>query len=283
MPDFRLPPRLELPTTPGLPAVLPAAPAPEAVRGAVWWQRPFQRTEKHPFVILGLGVALLVSLSAPVVYIQSRVPGLWSALSASALWPVPPPTPPPGAPTNVYPKAAGTRAFVCALLPWARYAQALQLTPYPQTPGPHPYSDQPQYLDSHPLPHPWYVSVILAQWLVEQGAVTPTWVGYNFGNSSGTPGFPAVGGGSAYGAPATFAYGSSALDGVEIYEINTRYHFYPAVAQAYLAGPVAQALALGQSPWDFAHYDCCGMDGSSLVQRIRSDRLTRYDNPQAGC
>jgi hypothetical protein len=286
MPEPLLPPRLTLPVTLAPPAI--AAPPPPEVppQKAPWWRDKALR--RHPVVLGAMGVVLLATLVPSAVWASHTLPGPWQAWVGIGTFPVPPPTAtlaaggPPGA--DLMPHAAGAHAFICVALPWARYAQTLQLMPYTATPGPHPYIGQDWYLNSQPFGYPWYVSVILGQWLVEQGTVTPTFVGYNWGNSSGTPGFPAVGGTGIVGSPDTFAYGATALDGVEIYEINTRYHFYPSVWHAYPAGPIAQAKALGASPWDYGHYEPGGTyPGYLIVDRIQRLDLTRFDDPHAAC
>ncbi len=162
------------------------------------------------------------------------------------------------------PLAAGEHDFVCALLPFARKAQAdMQLGP-------------------HAIQHPWYISVILAQWGVEQGWRTPGYTGYNFGNVSAYPGFPSIGGTGQPGSPGAFAYGQTAEQGVDEYVTFTQMALYQSVAAAYPAGALSQAQALGQSPWDAGHYDN-GYPGKKLVDAITTYQLTRFDAPNAAC
>lgn len=163
------------------------------------------------------------------------------------------------------PRVSGEQAFVCALLPFARTAQANMLT------------------GAHPVAHPWAVSLILAQWGVEQGWITPTYTGYNFGNVSAYPGFPSVGGTGAPGSPGAFSYGQTAEQGVDEYVTFAQMNYYAGVAAAYAGGPDAQATAMGQSPWDAAHYDSGGGPGSKLMSVLHTFNLAQYDNPSATC
>jgi hypothetical protein len=155
-------------------------------------------------------------------------------------------------------------SFVCTSLPFARLAQDKQM--------------------ANGQSHPWYVSLILAQWGVEQGWHMPTYTGYNFGNVSAIGGFPAVGGINVPGSPGAFAYAYTPAQGVSEYVIFTgNGKYYGAVTANYPNGPRAQALALGQSPWDADHYASNGQYGGKLINAMNSYNLYRYDNPNAGC
>jgi hypothetical protein len=175
-------------------------------------------------------------------------------------------------------RATGVHDFICAALPWAQLAQRFEQSENNAVPGPHDIPFQ------HALPHPWYVSVLLAQWLVEQGNQIPAGLdGYNWGNSSGIPGFDEVPGTGVPGSPNYFAFAHNPLQGIEIHTIFTKMHFYTSVWQAYPYGPIAQARALGRSPWDAAHYDPGPYPGYSLVARIEQYHLEQYDRPYAIC
>ena len=174
------------------------------------------------------------------------------------------------------PVVAGETAFVCAALPWARLAQQYEQSgPMPGEPNPYPALQ--------PLPHPWYVSVLLAQWGIEQGWTLPGYTGYNWGNSSAIPGFPTVPGTGQVGSPGQFAYAPNAQVGIEIHSTFTKMGFYTGVWQAYPQGPLAQATALGQSPWDAAHYTADGVPGDALTRAITTYQLQRFDQPGATC
>jgi surface antigen len=165
------------------------------------------------------------------------------------------------------PQASGEAAFVCAALPFAQLA-ASDITAGPQA-----------------QPHPWYVSVILAQWGVEQGWQMPSMLdGYNVGNVSAIPGQPSVGGTGQPGSPASFAYASTPQQGVADYVLFVQNGLYTSVAAAYPGGPQAQAVALGESPWDAGHYAISGGGpGASLIAAITTYHLTQYDQPGATC
>lgn len=167
--------------------------------------------------------------------------------------------------TPAHPVASGEHAFVCVALYFARMAQQrMQMGPRAQ-------------------PHPWYLSVILAQWGIEQGWTIPGYTGYNWGNSSALDGYPSVPGTNQPGSPSRFAYATTAEMGVEIYVAFIQNGLYNAVAAAWPQGPVAQALALGASPWDAGHYTGNGHPGSSLLGMISYYHLTRLDKPGATC
>jgi hypothetical protein len=174
------------------------------------------------------------------------------------------------------PTAHDVRSFLCAALPFARLAQQEETSrPGPGMPDPYPWEQ--------PLVHPWYVSVLLAQWGLEQGWRLPGYTGYNWGNSSALPGFPTISGTGQVGSPTQFAYAYSAEQGVEIHTIFVKMGNYTHVAAAWSQGAIAQATALGQSPWDYAHYTADGTPGDALVHLITQYNLTRYDSPNATC
>lgn len=168
-------------------------------------------------------------------------------------------------PTPSRPVVAGEQEFVCVALPFARLAQH-QIT-----------------RGTRAQPNPWYVSVILAQWGIEQGWQMPGYTGYNFGNVSGIAGQPFVPGVHVVGSPADFAYAPSAEDGVYDYVTFIQNGLYNTVAATYAQGPEAQALALGRSPWDAAHYTAYGQPGSTLLSVMRVYNLKRFDDPNASC
>jgi LysM domain len=63
----------------------------------------------------------------------------------------------------------------------------------------------------------WPLSMILAQWGLEQGWETPRFTGYNWGNCGAVPNEPMVPGTSAPGSPLAFAYAPAPEDGLRIY------------------------------------------------------------------
>jgi hypothetical protein len=207
-----------------------------------------------------MGVVLVLALAfVPVVHGAGGKFSQWFALASSAEFPTPTPVLYPD-----HPVASGVGDFICVALPFARLVQKEQA--------------------QDGLPHPWYVSVILAQWGFEQGWNIPGYTGYNWGNSSAIPGFPSIGGTNQPGSPGAFAYAYSPLQGVAIYETFTKMNFYVGVWQAYPNGPVAQAEALGQSPWDAGHYqEGGGQPGQSLLNAMNDFNLYRFDNPNASC
>lgn len=168
-------------------------------------------------------------------------------------------------PTPSRPVIDGERGFVCVALPFARLAQQ-QIT-----------------RGARPQPHPWYVSVILAQWGIEQGWRMPGYTGYNFGNVSGIAGQPFMPGIHVIGSPSDFAYAPSAEVGVYDYVTFIQNGLYNNVAANYAQGPEAQALALGRSPWDAAHYTASGQPGSTLLSVMHVYNLKRFDDPSVGC
>ena len=147
--------------------------------------------------------------------------------------------------------ASGVRAFVKLVLPYARAAHAAT---------------------------GWPTSLILAQWGIEQGWHVPGYTGYNFGNCGAVPGEPLVPGLKVAGSPAAFAYAPTPNDGLRIYVEVAHLGFYAAVAPAASGGVDAAARALGQSPWDAAHYTAPGGDpGSSLIAVLHAYNLYQYD------
>ncbi len=172
---------------------------------------------------------------------------------------------PPGPVGNSHPIAFGAHNFICAALPFARDAQEQMIEP------------------PHALPHPWYLSVILAQWGIEQGWAMPTYTGYNFGNVSAIAGQPYVPGTNQPGSPGAFAYAGTAEQGVADYVLFAKNGLYGDVAAAWESGPRAQAAALGASPWDANHYTSFASPGSSLLAVMQINNLTRFDDPTATC
>lgn len=167
-----------------------------------------------------------------------------------------------------HPVVQGVHAFLCVALPLARLAQQEMLA---------------KNSSGSALRYPWYVSVILAQWAIEQGWGMPTYTGYNFGNVSAIAGYPRVSGGGVPGAPGWFAYADTPTLGVFFYVIFTKLSLYREVDAVYASGPIAQAYALGQSPWDAAHYTPDGQPGDSLVNVMLDQNLQRFDQPNATC
>ncbi len=162
------------------------------------------------------------------------------------------------------PKISGDpAAFFCTLLPVAQEAQQRML------------------LGSHPQPHPWYVSMMLAQWAIEQGLTLPSATGYNLGNVSAINGLPSIPGGNAPGAPQRFAYAYTLDQGLDEYIITVENGLYDSVGAAWPQGPQAQAIALGESPWDAGHYEAAS-PGDSLLAVMTENQLTRFDATSAG-
>ena len=124
----------------------------------------------------------------------------------------------------------------------------------------------------------WPVSMILAQWALEHGWAIPGFTGYNWGNVASLPGEPTVASGGAWGAPSYFAYAPTPQDGVNFYVAVAGLSYYSAVAPAARSGGAnAAARALGDSPWDAAHYTAIGSPGSSLINIMQSYDLYKYD------
>jgi hypothetical protein len=123
----------------------------------------------------------------------------------------------------------------------------------------------------------WPLSVILAQWGLEQGWQTPRFTGYNWGNCGAVPDEPMVPGTSAPGSPDHFAYAPAPEDGLRIYLHVAHLHYYTAIAPAAKQGADAAAKALGASPWDAGHYTNRDDPGSSLLALMQDFNLYRYD------
>ncbi len=252
--------KLESHPTHPITVVTPAFRAP-GPRATPLPSRPGAKERNHRIALAGALVGFLALLLAfvPVAHGAGITASPWFSQASSALYPTPTPVLYPE-----HPIASGVGSFICTALPFARLVQ------------------QEQIADG--LPHVWYVSVILGQWGVEHGWNIPDYTGYNWGNSSAIPGFPAVGGTSTPGSPAAFAYAYTPLQGVAIYETFTKMRFYVGVWQAYPNGPVAQAEALGQSPWDAGHYDeGGGIPGQSIINAMNQFNLYRFDNPNVSC
>ena len=124
----------------------------------------------------------------------------------------------------------------------------------------------------------WPVSMILAQWGLEQGWQTPTFTGYNFGNCGGLVDEPFIPGTAVAGSPATFAYADEPEDGLRFYVHVAALPYYAQIAPAaQTGGPIAAAKALGASPWDAGHYTHSNDPGSSLVALMQQYNLQQYD------
>ncbi len=146
---------------------------------------------------------------------------------------------------------SGPRAFVALALPYAQRAH--------QQTG-------------------WPVSLILAQWGLEQGWKAPGYTGYNWGNVAALPGEPTVGGIQKPGSPVAFAYANTPADGLRYYLRVAALGYYSTVAPAAASGGAdAAARALGRSPWDAGHYTDHGDPGSALVNMLRMYSLYQYD------
>jgi len=251
------------PTNPVI--VIPAVQLQETVPMAVPPKpHPHVRARTHRLTlatVLLMGLVLMVAF-VPVAHAAGLGLPNWVPLANARAYPTPTPTPTPIYPNH--PVVSGVGAFICTALPFARLVQTRQM--------------------QQGLPHPWYVSVMLAQWGVEHGWSIPDYTGYNWGNSSAIPGFPSVGGLNVPGSPGAFAYAYTPLQGVDIYTIFTKMSFYTGVWQNYPNGPVAQAKALGQSPWDAGHYqEGGGIPGQSLLNAMNNYNLYRFDNLKVFC
>jgi hypothetical protein len=155
-----------------------------------------------------------------------------------------------GSPTSK-PTAKGQEAFIALVMPYAQRA-------HEQT--------------------GWPLSVILAQWGLEQGWNAPSYTGYNWGNVAALPGEPTVDGIHVWGSPAAFAYARTPEDGLRYYTRVAALGFYTAVAPAAKSGGAdAAARALGRSPWDAAHYTSRGDPGSALITQMQKFNLYQYD------
>jgi flagellum-specific peptidoglycan hydrolase FlgJ len=124
----------------------------------------------------------------------------------------------------------------------------------------------------------WPVSMILGQWGLETGWRVKTFTGYNWGNCGAMPGQPTVGGTSAPGSPAAFAYAYTPAQGVAEYVHVAHLGYYRAVAPAWRSGGAnAAASALGRSPWDWGHYTNRNSPGSSIIAIMQRYNLYWYD------
>ena len=124
----------------------------------------------------------------------------------------------------------------------------------------------------------WPVSMILAQWGLEQGWQTPTFTGYNFGNCGGLHDEPFIPGTTVPGSPSTFAYADDPEDGLRFYVHVAGLPYYGKIAPAARdGGPIAAAKALGASPWDAGHYTATNDPGSSLIALMQRYNLQQYD------
>ncbi|HEU0027869.1 MAG TPA: LysM peptidoglycan-binding domain-containing protein [Ktedonobacterales bacterium] len=124
----------------------------------------------------------------------------------------------------------------------------------------------------------WPVSMILAQWGLETGWRVKTFTGYNWGNCGAMPGQPMIGGTSAPGSPAAFAYAYTPAQGVTQYVHVAHLRYYTSVAPAARTGGAdAAARALGRSPWDWGHYTNRNTPGSSILAIMQRYNLYWYD------
>lgn len=231
-------------------------------------RRPGADRRIHRFVLAGFVLVLALGVIAIAPLSHNSASPLFNAwLARASNYDLPTAPPPPTATPVVFashPYASGVNNFICVALPFARLAQ--------------------QRMQARGFGHPWYVSVILAQWGFEQGWRIPGYTGYNWGNVGAIAGYPAVGGTGAWGSPNAFAYAYSAAQGVEMYVIVAGNGYYGNVTANYGNGPRAQALALGQSPWDAGHYaESGGAPGATLLAIMSDFNLFRFDNPAVGC
>ncbi|MBA3825876.1 MAG: hypothetical protein H0X24_18495 [Ktedonobacterales bacterium] len=215
--------------------------------------RPGQASRRQRWRIALIIIGVVGVLSAVVLTVRAQP---WQAARSAVSV---------GATTLSHPTANGEHDFVCAALPFARLAQT-ELATAPQAQA-----------------HPWYLSVILAQWGVEDHWTTPGFAGYNWANAPALAGYPALPGTRQPGIPGTFAYAATAESGVAIYVATIKGGAFAAVAAAYPAGPAAQATALGQSAWDANHYTDTGHPGSALLDTLHYYHLERLDQANAAC
>lgn len=218
------------------------------------------RMSKNVLIFAAIAIVLTLMSVTPIGGIAATL-APWNASGQGGIVP----TATPGPIGNTRPFVSGEHDFVCLILPFARDAQVQMLT------------------GKGALPHPWYVSVMLAQWGVEQGWNMPTYTGYNFGNVSAISGQPSVPGTSQAGSPSRFAYADTVEQGIADYVSFTKISHYTGVAAAFPDGAQAQALALGQSPWDANHYTAIGSPGSSLLNTMKTFNLEQFDNPNTTC
>lgn len=159
-------------------------------------------------------------------------------------------------------------------------------TPFPLGPTPPPVSNPAAFITTM-LPYAqqlhrdlgWPVSVTLAQMGVEHGWMFPDFDGWNLANSKVFPD-PNGDGGVCYRQAVVrgFCYAPTPQIGVAIYEHVAHLTYYSAIAQSARAGgAVAAARALGQSPWDEAHYALNGAPGGKLIAAMNTYNLFQYD------
>jgi LysM repeat protein len=183
-----------------------------------------------------------------LIYVGQRlcIPLVEGAHTASA------PKVPAASQPATYGSAKGVKAFITFVMPYAR--QAHDVTGWP-------------------------ISMILAQWGLEQAWRVPGYTGFNFGNVAALPGEPTVNGIAVPGSPAAFAFAKTPQDGLRYYIRVAHLSYYSRVAPAARSGgPDAAARALGASPWDAGHYTSISSPGSSLVRLIHAYNLYVYDN-----
>ena len=120
----------------------------------------------------------------------------------------------------------------------------------------------------------WPVSVLLAQWIQEHGyppnGGMPDWSGYNLGNVKDDLHCETTDTG--------FCHDATLEAGITDYEIVAGLSYYTSVLPAYKSGnAITCAVALGESPWDEAHYTTTDQPGSLLIGVMGTYDLTRYD------
>ncbi len=141
-------------------------------------------------------------------------------------------------------RVSGEAAFVAFALPYARTAHAAT---------------------------GWPVSVILAQWGLENGWQEPRFDGFNFGSVKYDQVCPTTTGG--------FCDDATAQDGLRDYLICAALPYYSGIAAAAKSGgATAAAVALGQSPWDAGAYTHDGHPGDDLLAIMTQFHLTQYDS-----
>lgn len=221
----------------------------------------------HRLVLAGLTLALALTVLAISPLSNLLGGGGFSAwLARAADYNIPTPTATPSPTPVIYashPVANGVGDFICVALPFARLTQQKML--------------------QRGMAHPWHTSVLLAQWGLEQGWRIPGYTGYNWGNVASLPGYPTVGGIAVWGSPSAFAYGYTPVQGVEEFVFVAGNGYYNNVTANWGNGARAQVVALGQSPWDAAHYNNGNGPGSSLLRLLDDFNLYRFDNPNVGC
>lgn len=189
---------------------------------------------------------------------------------------------------------AQTSAEVCPVMPdfrvFAGVGEAPTPTPQPRVlPPTHAFPAEPpaiaQFL-SFALPYAlqahqalgWQMSVILAQWGLEQGWHVPSYTGYNWGNVSFAPGCTLKPGTHQAGSPATFCDAPTPQEGLREFLYAARLPCYRGVFAAISDGPDAVAFALGRSPWDAGHYASDGRPGEALIRLMKLYDLYAFDD-----